>query len=324
MASYLVTGAAGFIAYRVCDMLLKDGHKVVGIDNFCPDYDLAMKHWRLGRLRKFENFEFHEGNISDYDQLNGILNNRVLDAVINLAARAGVRASVEDPWDFVATNIVGTVNLLEYCRHHGIKKFVTASSSSCYNADAPFPTPETADSNRPLQPYAASKIGSEAMAHSYHFLYGIDITIFRYFTVYGPGARPNQAMFRFVQWISEGKPLTLFGTGEQTRGFTHLDDIARGTIAGLKPVGFELINLGGHEVISINGLIRMMEEKIGKKAKIVRKDANKADMMTNHANISKAKALLGWEPQVSLSDGVQELIDWYNQERDWASQVKTL
>ena len=324
MANYLVTGAAGFIAYRVCSMLLEEGHTVVGIDNFCPDYDIAMKDWRVSHLKEFEKFQFHQGNISDREQLNSILNGRKFDAIINLAARAGVRASVEDPWDFVATNIVGTLNLLEYCKDHDIKKFVTASSSSCYNTDAPFPTPETAGSNHPLQPYAASKIGSEAMAHSYHFLYGIDVTVFRYFTVYGIGARPNQAMFRFVQWITEGKPLTLYGDGEQTRGFTYLDDIARGTIAGLKPVGFELINLGGHEVTSINNLIKMMEEKIGKKANIIHQERNKADLLTNHADITKARDLLGWEPKVSLSDGVQALIDWYNAEREWTSQVKTL
>jgi nucleoside-diphosphate-sugar epimerase len=324
MATYLVAGAVGFIAYRVCGMLLEDGHSVVGIDNFCPDYDPVMKEWRLSKLNEFERFEFHLGNISILEQLNEILADRKFDAVINLAARAGVRASVEDPWDFVATNIIGTVNLLEYCRHHDIQKFVIASTSSAYNADAPFPTPETAQSNKPLQPYAASKIGAEAMAYSYHFLYDIDVTVFRYFTVYGPGARPNQAMFRFVQWISEDQPLMLFGNGEQTRGFTHLDDIARGTIAGLKPVGYELINLGGHEVISINDLIKMMEEKIGKKATIIHKAANKADMATNHADVTKAHQLLGWEPQVSLAEGIQTLIDWYNEEREWTSQVKTL
>lgn len=324
MATYLVTGAAGFIAYRVSGMLLEAGHTVVGIDNFCPDYDIKMKEWRLSQLQQSANFEFYEGDIANREQLNATLNGRKFDAVINLAARAGVRASVEDPWAFVDTNIVGTLNLLEYCRHHQINKFILASSSSTYNADAPFPTPETAESNHPLQPYAASKIGAEAMCHTYHFLYGIDVTIFRYFTVYGPGARPNQAMFRFIQWISEEKPLVLYGDGEQTRGFTYLDDIARGTIAGLKPVGFELINLGGHEVISINNLIKVMEEKIGKKAIIIRKETNPADMRTNHADVTKARELLGWQPQVSLSEGIQTLIDWYQAESDWTSQVKTL
>lgn len=324
MATYLVTGAAGFIAYRVCSMLLEEGHTVVGIDNFHPDYDLKMKDWRLSGLKKFQKFHFTEGDIADRNALDAILGSHILDAVINLAARAGVRASVEDPWGFIDTNITGTVNLLEYCRHHGIRKFILASSSSAYNADAPFPTPETADSNRPLQPYAASKIGAEAMCHTYHFLYGIDVTVFRYFTVYGPGARPNQAMFRFVQWITEGKPLVLFGDGEQTRGFTYLDDIAAGTIAGLQPVGYELINLGGHEVVSINELIQRLEDKIGKKAHIIRKETNPADMRTNHADISKAREILGWEPKTSLSEGLQQLIDWYQAEREWTSQVKTL
>ena len=324
MSTYLVSGAAGFIAYRVCGMLLDQGHTVIGIDNYCPDYDIKMKNWRIEHLTKNNDFYFYEGDVSNFDQLNEILEGRKLDAVINLAARAGVRASVEDPWAFVYTNTVGTLNLLEYCRRNGVKKFVLASTSSAYGADAPLPTPETADSSKPLQPYAASKVGAEVMAYAYHYLYDIDVTVFRYFTVYGPGARPNQAMFRFVQWISEGNQLTLYGDGEQTRGFTFLDDIARGTIAGLKPVGYELINLGGHEVISINNLIKMMEEKIGKKASIIRKEAHPADMLTNHADVTKAKEILGWEATTSLSDGVQALVDWYNEEREWTSQVKTL
>ena len=324
MDTYLVTGAAGFIAYRVCEMLLVRGDRVVGIDNFCEDYDLAVKHWRVAQLSQFDAFTLHHGDVADMTAVQQAVGDHDIKAVINLAARAGVRASVIDPWAFVQTNMVGTLNLLEICRQKGIKKFILASTSSAYGANVPTPTSENADSSRPLQPYAASKIGAEAMCHAYHFLHGIDVTIFRYFTVYGPAGRPNQAMFRFVQWIAEDQPVILYGDGEQTRGFTYLDDIARGTIAGLKPLGFELINLGGHEVISVNALIQMMEEKIGKKANIVRKQAHPADMLTNQADVSKAKSLLDWQAETSLSDGVQDLIDWYYAERDWAKQVKTL
>ncbi len=169
------------------------------------------------------------------------------DGVINLAARAGVRASVENPWIFVDTNMTGTLNLLENCRQHQVPKFVLASTSSIYGEDAPQPTPETADSSAPLQPYAASKKGAEAMCHAYHYLFDIDVTVLRYFTVYGPAGRPDMVMFRFVQWITEGRPVLLNGDGNQSRGFTYIDDIARGTIQALKPVGYEIINLGGHE-----------------------------------------------------------------------------
>ena len=190
------------------------------------------------------------------------------DGIINLAARAGVRASVENPWVFVETNVNGTLNLLELAKRHQIPKFILASTSSIYGANAPMPTPETTDSSHPLQPYSASKKGAEALCHSYHFLFDIDVTIFRYFTVYGPAGRPDMVMFRFAQWIAEGRPVRLNGDGEQTRGFTYLDDIARGTILGLKPLGYEVINLGGHESISINEMITILENYIGKKANI--------------------------------------------------------
>lgn len=324
MTAYLVTGSAGFIAFRVCEQLLQEGHTVVGIDNFCPDYDLRMKDWRIQHLRQYPQFDFHQGDISELNDVRPLFEENEFSGVINLAARAGVRASVEDPWAFVNTNTVGTLNLLEMCKQFGVKKFVLASTSSVYGENAPLPTPETAESSLPLQPYAASKKAAEAMCHAYHFLYGIDVTVFRYFTVYGPGGRPNQAMFRFVQWIAEGKPLQLFGDGEQTRGFTYLDDIARGTILGLKPVGYEIINLGGHEVVTVNELIMLMEEKIGKKAQIQRIEAYKADMRANHANVTKAAAMLGWQAEVSLEEGVQRLINWYFEEHDWTHLVKTV
>jgi len=198
-----------------------------------------------------------------------------------------------------------------------------ASTSSIYGADAPLPTPETADSSHPLQPYAASKKGAEAMAHAYHFLHGIDVTVFRYFTVYGPAGRPDMVMFRFVKWIVEGQTVKLNGDGTQSRGFTYVDDIARGTILGLKPLGFEIINLGGHENITINQLIELFEQFTGCRAQVKQYPFPKADARANLAEITKASRLLGWEPQVSLEEGIHRLIDWYNHERDWVSQIKT-
>jgi len=243
--------------------------------------------------------------------------------VINLAARAGVRQSLEDPWVYVNTNMTGTLNLLEVCRRQGIPKFILASTSSIYGANAPLPTPETADSDHPLQPYAASKKGAESMAHVYHFLYGIDVSVVRYFTVYGPAGRPDMSMFRFTQWISEGRPLRLNGDGEQSRGFTYVEDIARGTIQALKPLGYEIINLGGHETIKINELIHYLEELIGRKATIERYPPNPAEMQASWADVQKAKQMLGWEPQVGLKDGITNLVNWYNAERHWASLIDT-
>jgi nucleoside-diphosphate-sugar epimerase len=243
--------------------------------------------------------------------------------VINLAARAGVRASVENPWAFVETNMVGTLNMLEICRQTGTPKFLMASTSSIYGEDPPYPTPESAASDKPLQPYAASKKGAEAMAHAYHHLHGIDVSVVRYFTVYGPAGRPDLALFRFTQWISEGRPVRVNGDGQQSRGFTYLDDIARGTILALKPLGYEIINLGGHEVITINNLIKLIEEVTGKRAVVQYGPPNLADMSSNWADVNKAGALLGWEPQVGMREGVTRLVDWYNAERQWAKDILT-
>lgn len=329
MAYYFLTGAAGFIAARVAELLLADGHSVVGVDNLNDSYDVRMKEYRLGKLLKQDGFTFKKLDITNWADLEEFFEGhlgaagRQFNAVINLAARAGVRQSVEDPWEFLETNITGTLNLLELCKHHQVKKFILASSSSIYGSDAPQPTPESASSDFPLQPYAASKKGAEAYAFTYHYLYDIDVTVFRYFTVYGPAARPDMVMFRLVQWISEGKTLHINGDGEQSRGFTYVDDIARGTILGLKPLGFQIINLGGHETITINELIKNIENQIGQTSQIQFHPAHPADVHENWADVDKAKQLLGWQPEVNLQDGIANLIAWYREERAWASQINT-
>lgn len=324
MSRYLVTGAAGFIASKVSEFLLDQGHQVVGIDNMDPVYDLRIKRWRLDRLLKCERFNFLEDSICDQTALERLFKRQPdIDAVINLAAKAGVRDSVIDPWSYYETNVTGTLNLLELCRHFNIPKFILASTSSVYGEDAPYPTPEDTESSFPLQPYAASKKAAETLCYSYHYLYDIDVTVVRYFTVYGPAGRPGMSMFRFTRWISEGEEVKIFGDGSQTRGFTYLDDIARGTIAALKPLGYEIINLGGHESISINDLIRKFEKAIGKQALINYYPAHPADMSASWADTSKARILLDWQPQVGLDEGIQQVINWYRQEHDWASQVDT-
>ena len=322
MAHYLVTGAAGFIGARTSQMLLEQGHSVVGIDNMNDAYDPRMKEYRLRNLQANQGFSFHKADISEKPVID-LFRNDKFDGVIHLAARAGVRFSVENPWVFLESNVLGTLNMLEVCRQFGCKKIVMASTSSIYGENPPYPTPETASSSEPLQPYAASKKGAEALTHSYHHLYDIDVTIVRYFTVYGPAGRPDLAMFRFVQWITEGQPVRINGDGTQSRGFTYIDDIVRGTIAALKPVGYEIVNLGGHEVITINGLVELIEELTGKKADVKYGPPNLADMFTNWADVSKAREMLGWQPQVTLKEGVGHLIDWYNHERGWARDVLT-
>jgi UDP-glucuronate 4-epimerase len=322
MANYLVTGAAGFIGARTSELLIANGHTVAGVDNLNEAYDLRMKDYRLKRLQSIGGFTFRKLDISNkaiIDEFQG----QSFDGVINLAAWAGVRNSVKNPWVYVDSNMTGTLNMLEVCRQTGTKKFVVASTSSIYGENPPYPTPESASSSEPLQPYAASKKGAEAMAHAYHHLYDIDVTVVRYFTVYGPAGRPDLSIFRFVQWISEGQPVLVNGNGEQSRGFTFIDDIARGTILALKPVGFEIINLGGHEVITINNLIKLIEDVVGKKAIVQYGPPDPADMRSNWADVSKAGELLGWEPQYNMRAGIEKLVEWYNAEREWASNIVT-
>lgn len=329
MAHFFVTGVAGFIAARVAEMLLDAGHSIHGVDNLNDAYDVRMKEYRLRKLMDREGFRFSRVDISNRGELEAVFktekNNRKqgTQAVINLAARAGVRQSVENPWVYVDTNITGTLNLLEMCRRYDIGKFILASTSSVYGKDAPLPTRENVSSDAPLQPYAASKKGAEVLSHSYHYLYGIDVTVFRYFTVYGPAARPDMIMFRLAQWISESRPVKIYGDGEQSRGFTYIDDIARGTILGLTPLGYQVINLGGHETIKINDLVRLFEECIGQRAQVEYRPAHPADMQANWADVNKAEKLIGWRPQVPLREGVDSLVAWYREERDWASQVRT-
>lgn len=324
MAKILVTGAAGFIARRLIEKLNDRGDEVVGIDNLNDAYDVRLKHWRLESLKKCRNFTFvkddlcRQGMFADLQKAHP-----KFDAVIHLAARAGVRQAVEIPMAYLETNSNGTLNVLEWCRNTGVKKMILASTSSIYGANPPLPTPETADSSHPLQIYAASKKGAEAMTYVYHHLFGLDATIFRFFTVYGPAGRPDMVMFRFCQWVAEGKPVTVTGDGSQMRGFTYADDIADGLIAGLKPVGYEIVNLGGHETITINSLLTKIETLVGKKARVEFIAKNPADVDANWADVSRAKALLNWEPRVSLDEGIANLVNWYMEQRAWASQVFT-
>lgn len=326
MNHYLLTGTAGFIAARVAERLLQAGHAVYGVDNLNDAYDVRLKEYRLRKLQQYEHFTFERLDIGEAEAVQALFAKMPAEgwqAVINLAARAGVRQSLLDPWVYYQTNVTGTLNLLEACRTHGIKKFLLASTSSVYGAKAPLPTPEEASSDFPLQPYAASKKAAEVMCHTYHYLYGLDISVVRYFTVYGPAGRPDMVMFRFVQGILEGKPITIYGDGTQSRGFTYVEDIAEGTILALQPLGYEIVNLGGHETIQIGELLNLFEQLTGRRAQVNYAPAHPADMYANWADTRKAQTLLGWRPKVGLQEGVRSLVEWYQQERDWASQVKT-
>ena len=325
---YLLTGCAGFIASRVAALLLSSGHTVIGVDNLNNAYDLRLKQWRLAKLQGTPGFECHQFDIGDQAQLSSLragMERRNLkpDAVINLAARAGVRQSVENPWVYIDTNVTGTLNLLELCRQWEIKKFVLASTSSLYGAKNPLPFQESANTDGPLSPYAASKKAAEGLCYTYHYLYGIDVSIPRYFTVYGPAGRPDMSLFRFVQWIAEGRPVVVYGDGKQSRDFTYVEDIARGTVATLRPIGYETINLGSDKPVVLMNAIRILEELLGKKARIEYRPMHPADVPATWADISKAEKLLSWRPQIGIEQGLAELVDWYQENRGWARELVT-
>lgn len=324
MSNYLITGAAGFIGARTSEALLAHGHTVTGIDNLNDAYDPRMKEHRLQKLLALPGFTFVRADISEKAILeHPMLARQRFDAVINLAARAGVRFSVENPWVFLESNVVGTLNMLELARAADCPKFLMASTSSIYGANPPYPTPESASSSEPLQPYAASKKAAEVLCHSYHHLHGMDVSVVRFFTVYGPAGRPDLALFRFIQWIYEGRPVRINGDGLQSRGFTFIEDIVDGIQAALRPVGYEIFNLGGHEVISINDLVTLIEDVLGKKASAQHGPPNPADMFTNWADVSKARERLGWVPRVGMREGVERTAAWYTQNRDWARDIVT-
>jgi len=342
----LVTGAAGFIGSKVAELLLAEGHTVVGVDNLNDYYDVRLKNYRantlLGQaetplaspnlvdtstgLAKVNSadgrFHFYHLDIENQQSVDALFEAHEFASVLNLAARAGVRYSMENPHVYMTTNANGTLNLLEAMRHKEISKMVLASTSSLY-AGQEMPFVETLPVNTPISPYAASKKAAEVMAYSYHNLYGLDISVVRYFTVFGPCGRPDMSIFRFIEWVEKGLPIELFGDGEQSRDFTYVDDIARGTIAAQKEVGYEIINLGGgNNPVSINQVIGQIESGLAKRALIDQKPFHIADMKTTWADIAKAKRLLDWEPLVSLEEGIRKTVEWHQANRAWLDDIR--
>jgi UDP-glucuronate 4-epimerase len=327
----LVTGAAGFIASRVCALLHEQGHSVTGLDNFNDAYDLRLKMWRWVQLENLEGMELHRLDLNDigrslerlFEKHARMTQGAPFDAVVNLAARAGVRPSVENPRIYVDANVTGALNVMEMCRKFEVKKFVLASTSSLYGKSHQTPYREEMNTDRQLSPYAATKKAAEAMAYTYHFLHKIDVSILRYFTVYGPAGRPDMTPLRFVQRIREGKTITIFGDGTQSRDFTYVDDIANGTISALRPVGCEAFNLGSDQPLKLSEMISLIEELTKTKAKIEYRPWHPADMAQTWADITKARKVLEWSPQTSIREGMQRLVAWYEENRSWAKDINT-
>lgn len=316
----LVTGCAGFIASRVAEALIRDGHEVVGVDNLNDAYDPRLKEWRLGRLRELPAFSWHSLDILEQGPLRELLQRQPVEAVMNLAARAGVRQSLVNPWIYYATNVTGTLNLLELCRELGIRRFVLASTSSLY-AGNEGAFREDLPTDRPLSPYAASKKAAETLAYSYHRMFGIDVAVPRYFTVYGPAGRPDMSIFRFIRWIAAGDPVMIYGDGRQQRDFTYVEDVATATSLALAVRGYEIINVGSDRPASLQYVIALLEKRIGRKAIREHRPPHPADVAATWADIGKARRLLGWEPRTTLEEGLDAAVTWYEENRSWASQL---
>ena len=320
---YLITGVAGFIGSKTAMLSLEKGIKVVGIDNLNNYYDIKIKKFRLEELKKYDDFVFEKGDIEDKKFLNNIFKKHAaFKAVINLAARAGVRYSLENPFIYANTNYSGSLNLLDLIRKFNISKYVMASTSSIY-AGAKMPYKEESSVNKPISPYSASKKAAELIAYTYHHQFKVDVSILRYFTVYGPAGRPDMSVLRFIKWIDEGKPIILYGDGSQARDFTFIEDIAIGTLlATQKQLGYEIINLGGGKnPISINVVISKIESLLNRKALIKQLPFHSADVEATWASIDKAKKILNWEPKISLDIGLDKTVSWYYQNKSWLKKI---
>lgn len=321
----VVTGCAGFIGSRVARLLLQRGHSVQGVDVLNDSNNLRLTQWRLDRLMENPGFTFRHLDITGPSALRPIFSAgpsaKPVQAVVNLAARAGVRDSVADPKAYYETNVLGTLALLELCREFGVPRFILASTSSVYGTGVNGPVVEDAPTNRPLSPYAASKIAAETLLYSYHHLHGMNAAALRYFTVYGPAGRPDMSVFRFVRAIAEDEPITVYGDGTQQRDFTYVDDIAAGTVAALEITGYETINLGSDRPIILNNLIAVIESAVGRCARVEYERRHPADPSLTWAKIGRAREHLGWSPEVGIEEGIRRCVNWYLQNRDWARYI---
>ena len=308
----LITGAAGFIGSHTSEKLLSRGHHITGIDNFDPFYP---KHFKLRNLEGMmgkQGFHFIEGDILDTSFLNKLFNDQPIDVVIHLAARAGIRPSIDRIVAYYETNVNGTVNLLECMRTHGVRNMLFASSSSVYGNNIKTPFSETDPVDHPISPYASTKKSGELLCHVYHHLYQFNITCLRFFTVFGPRQRPDLAIHKFTRLIESGQAVPFFGDGSTARDYTYIEDITDGMECALNRLGgFNLYNLGESRVVSLSELIGVIEQRLAKKAILDKKPQQPGDVQITYADISKAQKEIGYHPTVSLSEGIDQFVNWY-------------
>jgi UDP-glucuronate 4-epimerase len=311
--NFLVTGGAGFIGSHVCERLLQGGHSVWAFDDLNAFYDPQLKQRNIREIQALARpFEFLQGDITDRAALDELFAGAKFDQVIHLAARAGVRPSLAEPALYQRVNVEGTVNVLEAARHAGVRKITIASSSSVYGVNSKVPFAESDPIFAAISPYAASKLACEALGHVYHHVYGTDIAMLRFFTVYGPRQRPDLAIFKFAKLISAGKPIPVFGDGSSARDYTFVSDTVDGVMACTqKQFGFEIFNLGESQTVTLNRLIEVLENALGRKAIIDRQPAQPGDVPLTFADITKARAQLGYRPRIKIEEGIGLFIDWF-------------
>jgi UDP-glucuronate 4-epimerase len=311
--NFLVTGGAGFIGSHVCERLLREGHHVWAFDDLNSFYDPQFKRRNLREVQALAlPFEFVHGDITDRAALDEIFSSVKFDQVIHLAARAGVRPSLEQPALYQRVNVEGTVNVLEAARLNGVKKAIIASSSSVYGLNSRMPFSESDPISSAISPYAASKQACEALGHVWHHIYKMDVAMLRFFTVYGPRQRPDLAIYKFAKLISAGKPIPVFGDGTAGRDYTFVADTVSGVVACTKKeIGYDIFNLGESETISLSRMIELLEKALGKKAIIVRQPLQAGDVPLTFANISKAREKLGYNPSVKFEQGIKLFVDWF-------------
>jgi UDP-glucuronate 4-epimerase len=308
----LVTGAAGFIGSHLCERLLADGHNVVGLDNFDTSYNPQTKHNNIAGCIAKKQFKLVEGDIRDSGCIENILKADKIEMIFHLAAKAGVRPSIEDPAGYHDVNIRGTLILLEAAKKHGIKKFIFASSSSVYGNNEKVPFSETDNVDYPISPYAATKKASELFCYTYSHLYGIDMTCLRFFTVYGPRQRPDLAIHKFTKLIEAGEPIPVFGDGSMMRDHTYIDDVMDGVIGAMRVCkGYEIYNLGESRPVRLDELIRQIENALGKKAVINRLQLQPGDVIKTYADVSKAVSRIGYKPKTPLEEGLKKFVEWF-------------
>lgn len=311
--NFLVTGGAGFIGSHVCERLLRAGHAAVAFDDLNPFYDPEIKRRNLREIQSLgKAFSFVEGDLTDRAAIDALFAGHRFDQIIHLAARAGVRPSLEEPALYQRVNVEGTVNLLEAARRAGVAKATLASSSSVYGVNSKVPFAEGDPIFRAISPYAASKLACEALGHVYHHVYGMDIAMLRFFTAYGPRQRPDLAIHKFARLIRAGKPIPVFGDGSTARDYTYIDDIVGGVVACTdKTFGYDVFNLGESQTVTLSRLIDLLEKALGKKAVIDRQPLQAGDVPITYADLTKSRAKLGYAPKIKIEEGLALFVDWF-------------